>query len=395
VAAIEFDDVTKVYGDEVTAVSSLSLVVHDAEFVVLLGPSGCGKSTALRMVAGLEAITAGEIRLGGNAVNRIPPRDRDVAMVFQNYALYPHMDVSDNIGFGLRTRHVPKRERDERIRRVAEVLGLTDYLGRKPSQLSGGQRQRVAMGRAIVREPQAFLMDEPLSNLDARLRVQMRTEIVRIQRELNVTTIYVTHDQIEAMTMADRVAVMRGGVLQQYDSPDRVYAKPANLFVASFIGSPAMNLVEGTLEQVNGEIRCQIGSQSLQVPGAALGQKKLRDKLGATVAVGIRPEALSLARASTQPSLGGTVVISESLGFETLVYVAIEAKPVTRPEVLESFAEPESVIFARDGAHRGASATLVARLPAGASMQEGQQLNLAVDPSRIQFFDLANGSAID
>ena len=393
-AAIDFDNVTKVYGDEVTAVSNLSLTVQDAEFVVLLGPSGCGKSTALRMVAGLETITAGEIRLGGNAVNRVQPRDRDVAMVFQNYALYPHMDVSDNIGFGLRTRHVPKRERDERVRRAANVLGLSEHLGRKPSQLSGGQRQRVAMGRAIVREPQAFLMDEPLSNLDARLRVQMRTEIVRIQRELDVTTLYVTHDQIEAMTMADRVAVMRGGVLQQYDAPDRVYARPANLFVASFIGSPAMNLVEGTLEQVNGEIQCQIGSQSLHVPNAAAAQRELRDRFGAPLAVGIRPEALSLASATTKVSLGGTVVISESLGFETLVYVAIEAKPVTRPEVLESLAEPESVAFAREGVRRGTSTTLVARLPAGASVKEGQQLTLAVDPNRIQFFDLASGRAI-
>ena len=222
----------------------------------------------------------------------------------------------------------------------------------------------------------------------------MRTEIVRIQRELDVTTLYVTHDQIEAMTMADRVAVMRGGVLQQYDAPDRVYAKPANLFVASFIGSPAMNLVEGTLEQVNGEIQCQIGSQSLHVPNAAVAQRELRDSLGAPLAVGIRPEALSLASATSKLSLGGTVVISESLGFETLVYVAIEAKPVTRPEVLESLAEPESVAFASEGVRRGTSTTLVARLPAGASVKEGQQLTLAVDPGRIQFFDLANGRAI-
>jgi multiple sugar transport system ATP-binding protein len=394
-AAIDFDGVTKIYGEGVRAVSDLNLTVLDGEFVVLLGPSGCGKSTALRMVAGLEAITGGEIRIGGKRVNSVEPRDRDVAMVFQNYALYPHMDVEDNIGFGLRVRGVPKPERSPRIKRAADVLGLSEHLRRKPSQLSGGQRQRVAMGRAIVREPKAFLMDEPLSNLDARLRVQMRTEIVRTQRELNVTTIYVTHDQIEAMTMADRVAVMRSGILQQFDTPDRVYSHPANLFVASFIGSPAMNLVEGRLEHDNAQIRCRVGRQTIEVPDSMFASHTgLREQIGSTVAVGIRPEGLSLASSPTQPSLTGRVVISESLGFETLVYVDIDAKPVWRAEVLESLPDPETGARASRQTLGDMSTTLVARLPAGMAVREGEPLTLAVDPDRLDFFDLDNGRAI-
>jgi multiple sugar transport system ATP-binding protein len=395
VAAIQFNDVTKTYGGDVPAVSGLTLTVDDGEFVVLLGPSGCGKSTALRMVAGLEAISDGEIRIGGAVVNDVEPRDRDVAMVFQNYALYPHMSVSDNIGFGLRVRRVPKDERSRRVHRAAGVLDLLEYLERKPSQLSGGQRQRVAMGRAIVREPKAFLMDEPLSNLDARLRVQMRTEIVRIQHELSVTTLYVTHDQIEAMTMADRVAVMRRGVLQQFDSPDAVYARPANLFVASFIGSPAMNLVEGTLERTDSQLRCRIGSQTLDLPEMALRTRRtLRERVGARLAIGIRPEALSAMSSSTQPALSGKVVISESLGFETLVYVEIEANPIARAEVLESLPDREAGELA---ASRGtnSSTTFVARLPAGTRVHDGQPLTLAVDATRLEFFDLEDGRAID
>jgi ABC-type sugar transport system ATPase subunit len=396
-AAIEFDDVTKIYGDGIRAVSDLNLTVQDGEFVVLLGPSGCGKSTALRMVAGLEAITDGEIRIGGKRVNSVEPRDRDVAMVFQNYALYPHMDVEDNIGFGLRVRRVPKPERTSRIRRAAEVLGLSEHLERKPSQLSGGQRQRVAMGRAIVRQPKAFLMDEPLSNLDARLRVQMRTEIVRIQRELNTTTIYVTHDQIEAMTMADRVAVMRGGILQQFDTPDRVYSHPANLFVASFIGSPAMNLVEGTLERDNAHIRCRLGSQAMEVPETVFTTHTgLREQIGSTVAVGIRPEGLSLASSTARSSLTGTVVISESLGFETLVYMDVDAKPVSRAEVLESLPDPETGDrVSTQPLTKTSATTLVARLPAGTVVREGQPLTLSVDPKRLDFFDLKDGHAIE
>src|SRR3954470_12051130 len=248
-AEITFDNGSKTYDDGFRAVSDLNLDVQDGEFVVFVGPSGCGKTTALRMIAGLEEVTEGDIRIGERVVNNLPPGARDIAMVFQNYALYPHMTVAENIGFALRMRKVPKAEARRRIEETARIIGLGDHLDRKPAQLSGGQRQRVAMGRAIVREPQVFLMDEPLSHLDAKLRVQMRAEISRIQWQLAVTTVYVTHDQIEAMTMGDRVAVMRRGVLQQFDAPQRLYEQPANLFVASFIGSPAMNVLEGTIER--------------------------------------------------------------------------------------------------------------------------------------------------
>ena len=338
-ASLEFDDVSKIFGTSVWAVRDLTLTVRDGEFVVLVGPSGCGKTTALRMLAGLEQITAGEIRIGGVRVNDVPPRDRDIAMVFQNYALYPHMNVYDNIGYGLKVRRVPKAERRARIEHAAAILGLTEQLKRKPSQLSGGQRQRVAMGRAIVRQPQAFLMDEPLSNLDARLRVQMRTEIARLQRELGVTTVYVTHDQVEAMTMADRVAVLRGGVLQQLDTPQRVYADPANLFVATFIGSPAMNVVEGELSRGDGGIECRIGSYPVPIPDRVLAdQPALARAIGRTLAVGIRPEAISVSP-SDQDGLRGTVVVSEELGSEIISHIEVEATPARGEGVLEGLTD--------------------------------------------------------
>jgi multiple sugar transport system ATP-binding protein len=338
-ATLEFEEVSKVFDNGVHAVRDLNLTVVDGEFVVLVGPSGCGKTTALRMLAGLERITAGEIRIGGVRVNDVQSRDRDVAMVFQNYALYPHMSVYDNIGFGLRVRHIPKPQRRARIERAAAILGLSGHLDRKPAQLSGGQRQRVAMGRAIVREPQAFLMDEPLSNLDARLRVQMRTEIARIQHELGVTTVYVTHDQVEAMTMADRVAVLRGGVLQQFDTPQRVYAEPANLFVATFIGSPAMNVVEARLERGDGGIQCRIGAQALPLPVGILTERPaLANAIGRTVAAGIRPEAIAVATGGDS-LLHGSVVVSEELGSEVIAHIEIEATPVIREEILEEFAD--------------------------------------------------------
>ena len=396
-AAIEFDAVSKVYGGVVRAVDNLTLEVEDGEFVVLLGPSGCGKTTALRMVAGLESITAGTVRIGGKAVNNVEPRERDVAMVFQNYALYPHMSVRENIGFGLRMRGVPKRERAPRVERGARSLALTDYLERKPSQLSGGQRQRVAMGRAIVREPRVFLMDEPLSNLDARLRVQMRTEIVRIQHDLRVTTLYVTHDQVEAMTMADRVAVMRDGVLQQFDTPDEVYAHPANLFVASFIGSPAMNLVEAAIEQDGDVLMCRVGDQTLSLSGTPVtARSSLQGRVGSAVAVGIRPEALSLAVSDAPVALSGNVLVAESLGFETLAHVHIEAAPVRHPEIFDT--EPEldgADTTSADGGMAAASgAAFVARLPAGTSLRDGDLVVLAVDTKRLHFFDLHTGAAI-
>ena len=310
-AAITFDDVTKTYGDGHRAVSDLNLDVKDGEFVVLVGPSGCGKTTALRMIAGLEEISDGQIRIGDRVVNNLPPGARDIAMVFQNYALYPHMTVAENIGFALRMRKVPKAEAKRRIAETARIIGLVDHLDRKPGQLSGGQRQRVAMGRAIVREPQVFLMDEPLSNLDAKLRVQMRAEISRIQRQLSVTTVYVTHDQVEAMTMGDRVAVMRKGLLQQFDVPQRLYERPANLFVASFMGSPAMNVLEGSLERDGDVLTCRIGTAALVLPSEVQqARPELASYVGKPVAVGIRPEAFDEPGAATAATEVGCAATS-------------------------------------------------------------------------------------
>ena len=369
-AAITFDHVSKTYGDGYLAVDGLTLDVNDGEFVVLVGPSGCGKTTALRMIAGLEEISSGEIRIGDRVVNNLPPRDRDVAMVFQNYALYPHMTVAENIGFALRMRKVPKADARKRIEETARVIGLVDHLNRKPKQLSGGQRQRVAMGRAIVREPQVFLMDEPLSNLDAKLRVQMRGEISRIQRQLAVTTVYVTHDQVEAMTMGDRVAVMRRGVLQQFDAPQRLYEAPANLFVASFIGSPAMNVLEGTL--------------GLPLPAGIDASKRL--------AVGIRPEALGLAANGDGPRVKGVVQTVEALGPEQLVHVEIAAKPVLVDDVLEGLVDAEQadelVEIKSDG-----RATVIARLDASAHVRPDDAVELVVDTRKLHFFDLETGDA--
>ena len=393
-ATIEYADISKVYDGNVRAVTALNLNIADGEFVVLVGPSGCGKTTALRMLAGLERITTGEIRLGGVRVNEVAPRDRDIAMVFQSYALYPHMNVADNIGFGLRVRRVPKAERRRRIEHAAGILGLRDQLDRKPSQLSGGQRQRVAMGRAIVREPQAFLMDEPLSNLDARLRVQMRTEIARIQRELGVTTMYVTHDQVEAMTMADRVAVMRHGVLQQFDTPQRIYAEPTNLFVATFIGSPAMNVVEGRLDQQEGGAECRIGSYALTLSQRDLHRHPgLGQIAGETLAVGLRPEALALA-APGAPGLRGTVVVAEALGSEVLAHVEIDARPVVRDEVLESLAEDSIDEDAGIERHETGGTIVVARLPGDTILHRGDQLTLAVDARKAHFFALTDGRTL-
>ena len=393
-ASLEFDDVSKIFGTSVWAVRDLTLTVRDGEFVVLVGPSGCGKTTALRMLAGLEQITAGEIRIGGVRVNDVPPRDRDIAMVFQNYALYPHMNVYDNIGYGLKVRRVPKAERRVRIEHAAAILGLTEQLKRKPRQLSGGQRQRVAMGRAIVRQPQAFLMDEPLSNLDARLRVQMRTEIARLQRELGVTTVYVTHDQVEAMTMADRVAVLRGGVLQQLDTPQRVYADPANLFVATFIGSPAMNVVEGELSRGDGGIECRIGSYTVPIPDRVLAdQPALARAIGRILAVGIRPEAISVAP-SDQDGLRGTVVVSEELGSEIISHIEVEATPARGEGVLEGLTDDAAGTASGTGGADTGKTVIVARLDAETDVRRGTQLSLMFDANKMHFFDLDDGSAL-
>jgi multiple sugar transport system ATP-binding protein len=388
-AGITFDNVTKTYGDGFRAVADLNLDVQDGEFVVFVGPSGCGKTTALRMIAGLEEISGGQIKIGDRVVNNLPPGDRDVAMVFQNYALYPHMTVAENIGFALRMRKVPKAEARTKIQETARIIGLTDHLNRKPRQLSGGQRQRVAMGRAIVREPRVFLMDEPLSNLDAKLRVQMRAEISRIQRQLRVTTVYVTHDQVEAMTMGDRVAVLRRGVLQQFDAPQRLYEKPANLFVASFIGSPAMNMVEGALDRDGDGLVCRVGSSSLPLgdrPGLA-------DHVGKVVAVGIRPEALTY-RTGAGPRLRGIVRAVEALGPEQLVHVEVEAKLVLAEDVLEGLVDMEEAHDLAEIKTESDSAILVARLDASERVREDDVLDLDVDLRKLHFFDLATGAAI-
>ncbi|HEY3485915.1 MAG TPA: sn-glycerol-3-phosphate ABC transporter ATP-binding protein UgpC, partial [Ilumatobacteraceae bacterium] len=327
-ATVELDGVNKVYENGFHAIHDLNLDIADKEFLVLVGPSGCGKSTALRMVAGLETITSGEMRIGDRVVNDVEPKDRDIAMVFQNYALYPHMTVYDNIGFALKLAKVPKDEIDTRVRKAASILELDQHLERKPGQLSGGQRQRVAMGRAIVRQPAAFLMDEPLSNLDAKLRVQMRAEIAALQRELGVTTMYVTHDQVEAMTMGDRVAVLKAGYLQQVDTPQNLYDHPDNVFVAAFIGSPSMNLYDAELT-VNGDSgTVQIGSQSIGIPGETFAKRPaLRNYDGRRLVLGIRPEdfedAVIDTAAPPDHRVRGTVTLLEALGAEIMVHFAI------------------------------------------------------------------------
>ncbi|MDQ4029755.1 MAG: sn-glycerol-3-phosphate ABC transporter ATP-binding protein UgpC [Actinomycetota bacterium] len=389
-AEITLERVTKVYPDGTRAVSELDLEIADGEFVVFVGPSGCGKTSALRMIAGLEEITEGTITIGGDVVNDLPPKDRDVAMIFQNYALYPHMSAFDNMAFGLKLRDIPKRERVRRVEDAARVLGLADVLRKRPRTLSGGQRQRVAMGRAIVREPQAFLMDEPLSNLDAKLRVQMRAEIARLQRDLNVTTIYVTHDQSEAMTLGDRVAVMRRGELQQLAAPQTLYGEPVNLFVAEFIGSPAMNLVEATVE--NGEV--SFGPQRLRIDRGRPGLARYQGK---RIALGMRPEDLEDAEiAGGGPAEGASfeaeIDIREDMGSEVFLHFALDAKPVVTEDVREA-AEAEAVEAAEAQAEaRGHQ--FVARVARESRVREGHQARLVVRTDRLHFFDLETGAAI-
>jgi multiple sugar transport system ATP-binding protein len=399
-AEITFDNVSKTYGDGFLAVSDLNLDVEDGEFVVFVGPSGCGKTTALRMIAGLEEVSEGDIRIGDRVVNKLPPGKRDVAMVFQNYALYPHMTVAENIGFALKLRKVPKAEARKRIAETAEIIGLTDHLDRKPRQLSGGQRQRVAMGRAIVREPQVFLMDEPLSNLDAKLRVQMRAEILRIQRQLSVTTVYVTHDQVEAMTMGDRVAVLRRGVLQQFEPPQRLYEQPANMFVASFIGSPAMNMLEAKLERDGDGLVCRVGSATLRLPASVLSARPaLAGYGGRSIAVGIRPEALDHAGRTNGDDgdrLRGIVRVVEALGPEQLAHVEVEATPVLAEEVIEGLVDMEQADELAEimPDAEGDQTTLIARLNASASVRPEDVIELSVDLPKLHFFELESGATI-
>ena len=396
-AEIALERLTKVYGDGTRAVSELDLEIADGEFVVLVGPSGCGKTSALRMVAGLEPITEGRVLVGGTVVNRLPPKDRDMAMIFQNYALYPHMSAFDNMAFGLKLRGVNKERRRERVGSAAGTLGLADVLGKKPRTLSGGQRQRVAMGRAIVREPQAFLMDEPLSNLDAKLRVEMRAEIARLQRDLGVTTIYVTHDQVEAMTLGDRVAIMRQGVLQQVDSPQKLYDEPANLFVAEFIGSPAMNLVGVDIARSNGEFYATFGEHRLRIPDSVVAARPALPRMeGKRIILGIRPEDLedaTLARdVPVDGRLSAVVDIREDMGSEVFVHFGVGARAVHGEDVKAAMGE--DALEARQVAAEDKGSLFVARLDRATHAAEGQRVELAVDTKRLHFFDPATALGI-
>ncbi len=395
-ATIELDHVTKVYPNKNQAVSDLSLDVAEGEFMVLVGPSGCGKTTALRMVAGLEEISGGTVRIGGRVVNDLSPKERDVAMVFQNYALYPHMTVAENIGFSLKLRHLDKAEINRRVQEAAQTLGLEGMLDVKPASLSGGQRQRVAMGRALVREPAVFLMDEPLSNLDAKLRVQMRAEVSRLQRRLGVATLYVTHDQIEAMTMGDRVAVLAHGVLQQCEAPQTLYDHPANLFVAAFIGSPAMNIYQGGLESDDGQVAVRLSDQRIVVPPSELKERPaLAQYGGRQVAVGIRPEHLAVGHElPDNPSvLHAEIDLLESLGAEVIVHFRIKADHI-RPEGAAAEGEDQTLPLAIGAGGSDKTAPGVARVDPRVQLKVGQSVTLVPDTEHLQFFDLETGSTI-
>ena len=395
-----FEGVGKVYADGTRAVSGMDLEIRDGEFMVLVGPSGCGKTTALRMVAGLENISEGVLRIGERVVNNLPARDRDIAMVFQSYALYPHLTVYDNIAFSLRLRKMPKDEIDRRVREAAHVLGIDAFLDRKPRALSGGQRQRVAMGRAIVRQPQAFLMDEPLSNLDAKLRVHMRAEISSLQHELGVTTIYVTHDQIEAMTMGDRVAVMRKGELQQVAPPQDLYERPVNLFVGGFIGSPAMNLLEAEIERRNGNVAVHIGDHDLTLSDALLAYRPaLQAYVGRRVIVGIRPE--NLEDAALEPDtpedqrMRAVVVLREPLGSEIVAHFTVDAPPALTEDVRELARDvgQESAVRAAE-ADGTQETTMVGRFGPRSRARTGDTIDVAVETGALHFFDLETGLGI-
>jgi multiple sugar transport system ATP-binding protein len=393
-ASVSFDDVAKVYPDGTRAVSGFDLDIADGEFMVLVGPSGSGKTTALRMLAGLEEISEGAVLIGDRVVNHVPSRDRDIAMVFQSYALYPHLTVYDNIAFGLRLQKLKKSEIDRRVQDVAQILGVEQLLERKPRALSGGQRQRVAMGRAIVRQPRAFLMDEPLSNLDAKLRVQLRAELARLLDELGTTTIYVTHDQVEALTMGDRVAVMRRGELEQVDTPQQLYDRPVNVFVGGFIGSPAMNMVEATLEPSNGTLAAAIGSQLIVVGDEKLSaHPALRAYEGRTIILGIRPEDLEdaglLPDTPSDRRLRGNVVLREALGSEIVAHFDIDARPALTDDVRELAADVGEELN-----NQAPHTTMVGRFGADSAIHKGQQVEVAVDTRALHFFDPDTGAGI-
>ncbi|MBA2425964.1 MAG: sn-glycerol-3-phosphate ABC transporter ATP-binding protein UgpC [Actinobacteria bacterium] len=400
-AEIEFEKVTKSFGEGALAVDQLDLGIKDGEFMVLVGPSGCGKSTALRMVAGLEAISDGEIKIGGRVVNEVPPKDRDIAMVFQNYALYPHMTVYDNMAFALKLAKVDKGEMDKRVKEAAHVLGLDEFLGRKPRALSGGQRQRVAMGRAIVREPQAFLMDEPLSNLDAKLRVQMRSEIGRIQDDLEVTTIYVTHDQVEAMTMGDRVAVMRKGELQQVGTPTELFLTPVNLFTAGFIGSPSMNFLSSKLERSNGNYQIDVGGQKVTIHEKVTKDRPELEKYdGKEIIIGVRPQdfedkSIMGDDAPEGSSVKAKVDLVEVLGTETLVHFELNAPMVMTEDMkeLQADAGGQDPATVESRAEEGTN-EFVAQLDPKSRIKRGEEVELFIDTRQLHFFDIDNSQGI-
>jgi multiple sugar transport system ATP-binding protein len=399
-AEVTLENVVKVYPDGTEAVSDLSLEIADGELVVFVGPSGCGKTTALRMVAGLEEISSGTIRIGDRVVNQLPPRERDVAMVFQNYALYPHKSVFDNLAFPLRLRGMPREQITQRVEHIARLLELEEQLKRRPRQLSGGQRQRVAMGRAIVREPQAFLMDEPLSNLDAKLRTQMRAEISLLHKELGVTTIYVTHDQVEAMTLGERVAVMRKGTLQQVAHPQELYDRPANLFVAGFIGSPSMNFAQGTIDQVDGSLGVAFGKERIAVDERERAEHpSLADYVGRRLIVGVRPEhlddALLVGDGRRDRRLRGLVRLKEALGSEIVVHFQIEAVPAVSPELSELEEVDETALLEQlDQQRRLRRTAFVGRFGVATGVKEDEPAEIAVAPGALRFFDPESGQAI-
>jgi multiple sugar transport system ATP-binding protein len=385
-AKIRLDGVTKVFGSDVVAVDDVSLEIGDGEFMVLVGPSGCGKSTILRLLAGLEEVTAGEIFIGDAQVTDLPPKQRDVAMVFQNYALYPHMTVEENLGFGLKLRSTAKDEMRRRVAEAAKILGLDPLMARKPAELSGGQRQRVAIGRAMVREPKAFLMDEPLSNLDAKLRVQMRAELARLHDRLGTTTVYVTHDQVEAMTLGHRVAVMRDGVLQQVATPQRLYTHPVNLFVAAFVGSPPMNLVEATVAGAT----LTFGGLQVPVPRST----DLSAHTGGPVILGIRPsdmEDTAVWQDDRLPSIEVRADVTEELGSEVNILFGVDAPPVITEEIQATQEDPddEGVLLADS-----VRCTFCARVDARSTCRQGDTVRLSLDPERFHFFDPSTGAAI-
>lgn len=396
-AQIVLDDVDKVYSGDVRAVDGLSLEINDGEFMVFVGPSGCGKSTALRMIAGLEEITGGTVDIGGRVVNDLPPKDRDIAMVFQNYALYPHMSVEQNLAFGLQLRKVPKDQQRQRVDRAAKMLGLEGFLKRKPAALSGGQRQRVAMGRAIVREPQAFLMDEPLSNLDAKLRVSMRASLNQLHERLGVTTVYVTHDQIEAMTLGDRVVVLRDGRLQQVNTPQHLFDKPVNLFVAGFIGSPSMNFVTAELVRDDGPAVTFAGYK-LPVPESAIDERPGLDRyFGQQVILGIRPsdfEDATVAADRGWPAMSVHAEVTEELGSEINVISSIDAPPVRHKDVADLAHDDTDDEQNADAMPMGDRSMWTARVNARSGVRPGSDVELAIDTSHLHYFDTESGLAI-